>query len=442
MQRSLRVSIILVAVAALLTACDANNPVDPGAEDASLSAARSAKPQILAPSSLTAVVISSSQINISWTDNSGNETLFEVYRSLDGVNGTFSFQVPISANLTGYEDRSLGSPAEFCYRVRAVHASRKRSEYSDFSNTACASTVDSATPPQPVPSAVPSNVSALVESESVIRISWQDNSSDESGFSVAMHGYNPFAYVGPDVVTLTYGFTPGAEYCFEVKALRRIDFSNGGWIIIASAASDTACTMIPLPTEPPAAYVISASPFAYGNLLTLTWDHTLTRPPFRSYRSTNGGSTWTEFDPFEWSWNSLYDSQAIAESTTCYHVVAFNMAGPGAPSNTACATLPSSPTSLVAVSIPGDSLELTWSDNSAVEQGYRVMATYSQGSPDNAGVTEWDYIVTDLPANSTRWRTPRLDPPPYTGITYYIVATSDGGTSAGTNSVSATSVDQ
>ncbi len=70
-----------------------------------------------APSGLTAVAVSDSQINLAWTDNSSNEEAFQIERSTNGVNFV---QVNLAgANATNHQDSALTSGVTFYYRIRA-----------------------------------------------------------------------------------------------------------------------------------------------------------------------------------------------------------------------------------------------------------------------------------------------------------------------------------
>jgi hypothetical protein len=70
-----------------------------------------------APTNLTATAISSSQIKLTWTDNSNNEVAFRVYRSLDGI--TFTEVSKQWANVTSYTDPGLTTKTTYYYRVRS-----------------------------------------------------------------------------------------------------------------------------------------------------------------------------------------------------------------------------------------------------------------------------------------------------------------------------------
>lgn len=72
-----------------------------------------------APSGLTATTVSYSKINLAWTDNSNNETGFEIWRSTDPLNG-FSTVAVAAANATSFTDTALTANTRYYYRVRAI----------------------------------------------------------------------------------------------------------------------------------------------------------------------------------------------------------------------------------------------------------------------------------------------------------------------------------
>ena len=97
-----------------------------------------------APTSLSASAISSSQINLRWTDNSNNETGFAIEQSPDG--STFTQIGTVGANITSYAvTTGLQPSTPYYFRVRAfVTASSQL--YSAYTNIANATTASSTTP--------------------------------------------------------------------------------------------------------------------------------------------------------------------------------------------------------------------------------------------------------------------------------------------------------
>ena len=87
-----------------------------------------------APSGLTATPVGN-QINLSWTDNSSNETGFEIQRKITS-GGTFSTLTTVAQNVTTYNNTSLTPATEYCYQVRATNLGGN----SAYTSTVCAYT--------------------------------------------------------------------------------------------------------------------------------------------------------------------------------------------------------------------------------------------------------------------------------------------------------------
>lgn len=87
-----------------------------------------------APTNLTASAISSSEIDLSWQDNSSDETGFQIERSTDGTN--FTPIAVVGPNVTSYANKVLNPGTLYYYKVNAI----KGPAGSDFTNTASATT--------------------------------------------------------------------------------------------------------------------------------------------------------------------------------------------------------------------------------------------------------------------------------------------------------------
>ena len=72
-----------------------------------------------APTGLTATAVSSTQINLTWVDNSSNETAFEVYRQTGSEAYVLAAVLP--PNTTAFADKSVVSGTSYSYRVRAAN---------------------------------------------------------------------------------------------------------------------------------------------------------------------------------------------------------------------------------------------------------------------------------------------------------------------------------
>jgi fibronectin type 3 domain-containing protein len=80
-------------------------------------AVRTASPS--APSTLAASVVSTSQIDLRWRDNSNNETAFRIERRIGG--GTWSQIATVGPNVTSFASTGLRSQTAYCYRVWAYN---------------------------------------------------------------------------------------------------------------------------------------------------------------------------------------------------------------------------------------------------------------------------------------------------------------------------------
>lgn len=98
-----------------------------------------------APTTLIATTVSSSQIDLSWVDNSDNEENFVVERK----NGTSEWSVVASdlpANTTSFNDTGLITDHRYYYRVKAINSLDGSSPYSNEANAR--TTVISYDPPE------------------------------------------------------------------------------------------------------------------------------------------------------------------------------------------------------------------------------------------------------------------------------------------------------
>jgi hypothetical protein len=96
-----------------------------------------------APSGLTATAVSTTQINLAWTDVS-NDTGYRVERKT-GLGGTYAEIATTSNSEVSYSSTGLTDSTTYYYRVRAYNAAGN----SSYSNEANATTLTPSEPPPP-----------------------------------------------------------------------------------------------------------------------------------------------------------------------------------------------------------------------------------------------------------------------------------------------------
>ena len=76
-----------------------------------------------APTNLNGIAVSSTQVNLAWTDNSNNEDGFRIERCLNNNCSNFAQIAQVGANVTSFSNTGLSGNKTYRYRVRAFNAS-------------------------------------------------------------------------------------------------------------------------------------------------------------------------------------------------------------------------------------------------------------------------------------------------------------------------------
>ena len=208
-----------------------------------------------APSNLAGSAASESQIDLTWKDNSTDESSFILERSTDS-SFTTSTKIDVANDLTSYSDKGLQAATTYWYRIRARNAVGA----SAYSNTVSVTT--KAAPATTAPAA-PTSLVAGAFSDTRNDMSWNDNSADEASFVVQRSPDSSFTTVQSTTLpanTTSWsdtGLTANTTYWYRVKAVNAVGSSN--WSNSASA------TTKPTPTGYAAA-VTTDGPVSYWRL--------------------------------------------------------------------------------------------------------------------------------------------------------------------------------
>lgn len=277
----------------------------------------SSTPVPVAPSSLAATTVSASQINLSWTDNSSNETGFKLERKA-GSSGSWSQIATPGQNITSFQDTGRTASTTYFYRVRASNASGD----SSFSNETSATT---------------SGTTADYE----LRLSKEGNGSGTVVSTPA--GIN----CGSSCQTASAPFPGGQPVSLTPIAAQGSTFT--GWsgdctgstnpcsVTINGAKSVVATFTIPAALNPPSSLKAEAPLGPNNNQMILTWvDNSSSETGFRIERSKDGSDTsWMEVTATARDATSYRDFNLDPFTTYFYRVRAIGPSGDSADSNQA-----------------------------------------------------------------------------------------------------------
>lgn len=167
------------------------------------------------PEDLDYTVTSTSGVNLSWTDRSSGENGFKVERK-KGVDGIWEEVATLSAGSTGYIDSGLTMDSQYFYRIKV---------YDDIYYNSIAYS-DEVEVEMILPKS-PSNLTAETVSSSQIKLTWSDNSENESGFKIERKlsgkAYEDVAVVKANLGSyLDHDLNPNTKYSYRVRAYNKI----------------------------------------------------------------------------------------------------------------------------------------------------------------------------------------------------------------------------
>ncbi|MEW5766397.1 MAG: fibronectin type III domain-containing protein [bacterium] len=256
------------------------------------------------PDNLSAAAESSSQIRLNWMDNSTNETGFKIERRKKGSN-IWNQIGATPANATTYLDSGLESETTYYYQVRAYEGAR----HSGYSNEA------SATTPGSLPAA-PDNLRGQEVLHNQIKITWRDNSTNETGFKIEKRTGAAGSFDQIDTVfagVTVYQDTdvnPETSYYYRVRA-----YNQGGDSAYSNIVSLQTPPSPPVPPSDLTANAVSSS------RIDLFWqDNSLNEDGFKIERRLDLPDNWVQIKKVGAEVNQYHDIE-VSHSTTYYYRV-------------------------------------------------------------------------------------------------------------------------
>ncbi len=336
-----------------------------------------------APTGLTAVRASESQINVTWNDNTGGtteETGFKIERCIGASCTEFTF----SGSSTGtgvrtLNDTGLEPDTTYTYRVKA-YKTATCSWDTDYSSVTAASATTTVI--------APSNITAAVSSATQINVSWNDNTVSETGFtlmrctadvgvdcSLESHYTYTISLGSNSTSSMSYSDTSvckNTSYRYRVRAEKT---SGTTWTTAWNAMSSNVATPnLSAPTSQSASRVSETQ-------ITITWNDntsgTTEETGFKMERCI--GASCTELTVSGTSGTGLrtYQDSGLEPTTTYdYRVKAYKTAScpweTGLSSTMTATTSISAPGSMTANEISSTQVNLSWSDLTSSETGFKI----------------------------------------------------------------------
>jgi FtsP/CotA-like multicopper oxidase with cupredoxin domain len=274
------------------------------------------------------------RVDLVWTDNSIAETSFTVERASDAnfVTGLVTLTTTLPANTTTYRD-VIGnvSNVRYWYRVRAVTTvgDSVTAGFPTMSADAVSTNSLSVTVGTPT-TAVPANptlLSATVQAGPQVTLTWRDNATTETGFSVQRctgSGCTNFVEIALAPARSATGNTTyvdttvaaGNTYTYQVYAVN----ANGQSLLAAGPAVAVVLALPAAPTNFTVAVVRAGGP---NDTATLTWAAAVNPTNFTIQRANNLAFT-TGLTSFTAGGTARSLTQTVNRNTVYYYRIQAN----------------------------------------------------------------------------------------------------------------------
>jgi hypothetical protein len=324
-----------------------------------------------APSNLAATATSSSQVSLTWTDNSSSETGFTFAYDTDSAMGSIDDYVYAGGvNTTSYTHTGRSPATTYFYNIKA-----------EGNPDSAWTSIDSAT-------TAPSGLSVAATSNSAIGISWTGNASNSY-----IHGYTYALATNSSFSGASYNWVSGNGTVSTSKT--GLATATTYWLKIkAEGTSDTYDSpygsVVKVMTMPGnlTATVVSSSQ------VNLSWSGNAGNADITGYTvatSTNNSFTGATYQNVSGAGSTGLNKTGLTSGTTYYFAVkaegtsdpydsAFTAFVPATPGTS---SIPNPPSGLSATAVSSSRIDLSWTDNSSNETGFELKRATDSGFTQN-----------------------------------------------------------
>ena len=331
------------------------------------------------PTSLSALVISGTQIDLSWTDVSTGNTGYNIERRNPPTTGTYAVVGTAAGTASSFSATGLVPGTQYEFRVAATNPATQ----SAYSNAVTATAT--------APPVAPTGVSASASTTAVaVTITWTDASTTETGFYVYRNttnnsvGATQINSVAAGVQTYTDNSTNnpsnppaiGTVYYYWISA-----FNLGGEStrVAASQNSTGGVTTLNVPATPSSLTTTAVS----TTQINLAWvDNATNESGYVVERRSPAGTGSYSQIATPAAGATSFSNTGLTESVQYqYRVYATNAAGDSGRSNASEKfTIPATPTGLTATATSSTQIDLSWTDVSTGNTGQRIERRSPAGS--------------------------------------------------------------
>jgi large repetitive protein len=361
-----------------------------------------------APTGVTATGFSSSQINLSWTDNATNETGYRISRRLTSSLAWVDVATT-AAGATTYNNTSLTTATGYTYRISAVAPGGALVSAADIAATTLIAT------------AAPTAITATAISKSQIDLRWTDAAANETGYQVDRRPTLGLVWVtvatlpiGSRAYNDTTGLSPSTGYTYKISAV-----APGGALVSAATVAATTFGVTATPTG------VTATAFS-STQINLNWTDAATNET--GYRIERRLTLDPSDSPLTLVANlasniKTYQNTGLTNSTGYTYVVSAIAPGGDRVSAAEVAATTygptAAPTGVTPTAVSASRIDLSWTDNATNETGYRIERRQTIGT-----ATAFSLLV-NLGAGVTTYSNTGLAAA--TGYAYRVSAIAPGG---------------